>query len=130
MREMIIDGEKLADYLKKYHVSKDELISSLQERNVSYEYIEDESRCDFLQSDVDEVIFASNLFKKGAHLNYEVSARLINLIGADDVIDIIDWEGMGIEKPRNNPSSSNGITLLFTAIRELGKRNAHQSYAI
>ena len=90
--EMIIDGEKLADYLKEHGVSKQDLVEVLNTGEIYYSKEDREygvEQADTLTTD--------SLYKKGARLSFLSALKLSKHIGDDHLVDIIDWEAMGFE---------------------------------
>ena len=90
--EMIIDGEKLADYLKEHGVSKQDLVEVLNTGEIYYSKEDGEYGVE--QADT---FTTDSLFKKGAKVGYLSALKLSKHIGYDHLIDIIDWEAMGFE---------------------------------
>lgn len=125
---MIIDGVKLDKYIQKYGITRTEFLTALTEGDIA-RYYNDEDRMVEYYRELDGFILECDLFKKGAELNYELSRKFIHLIGADDATKIIDWEAMGIDKPKNNYPTDN-VARLFKAIAELRMQYASKSYAV
>ncbi len=74
---MKINREKLAIYLKKFGMNPNQFFKML---------------------DLD--IFTSLQLSFGSNtLNEESSRKFINAIGADDAMELIDWEAMNVRKP-------------------------------
>ena len=131
MDNMIINGHKLAQYLHKYKVGRSEFIDALTEGNEIKSHYNDEDNMTEYYKEKDGVVFESDLFNRHGVLDYEHAVKFVDLIGADDAIDLIDWEVMGIEKPKKSASESRCFIAIFDAIRSAFTiRNARKSYAI
>ena len=129
VKSMIIDGVKLDKYLQKCGITRTEFLTALTEGDIARHYNDEDHTVEYYK-EIDGFLLESDLFKKGAELNYELSRKFIHLIGADDATKIIDWEAMGIDKPRNNNYPTGSIARLFQAIAEIRMQYARQSYAI
>ena len=90
--EMIIDGEKFEQYLKKHNVSKQDIVDVLNTGKIFYSKEDKENGVD--QADT---LTVDSLFKKGAKINCITAQKLSEHIGNDHLVDIIDWEAMGFE---------------------------------
>lgn len=128
MNNMIVNGKKLSEYLQKYKVSRADFIESLTEGNEIKNHYNDEDHVTEYYRETNGVVFETDLFKRHAVLDYEHSAKFIELIGADDAIDLIDWEVMGIEKPKKSASEHRCFINLYDALRSA--TNARKSYSI
>ena len=125
-KKMIIKGELLARYLQAHKVSRLEFLLAMNEGDAVLD--KDEDGDIFVQL-MDSRITGADLFKRRASLNLEESRKFINLIGAKDAVNLIDWEAMDIGKP-NFKFPDSRVTQLLVAIGKIRKQNARQSYAV
>ena len=93
---MIINGNKLAEYLQKIKFSKKELVDCLRESE-PFTICNEEDGLQVAYN-LDESL-PMDLFARRVALNYEQSRKLIKLLGADVAQIIIDWEALGMQNP-------------------------------
>lgn len=93
---MIINGNKLAEYLDKINFSKREFVDCLRESE-PFTICNEEDGLQVAYN-LDESL-PMDLFARRVALNYEQSRKLIKLLGADVAQIIIDWEAMGMQNP-------------------------------
>lgn len=111
MRRMVIKGKLLAKYLTKLGVNLDDFENMVNtcesEDGMSYEMGN---------------LMPGELYEDRVYLEYNEACKLVNYIGADITMKLIDWEEQGIEKP--NIYTFKGIGEMFKYI------NANKSAAI
>ena len=93
---MIINGNKLAEYLDKIKFSKREFVDCLRESE-PFTICNEEDGLQVAYN-LDESL-PMNLFARKVALNLEQSRKLLNLLGADVAHRIIDWEAMRMQNP-------------------------------
>ena len=127
--DMIIDGEKLGQYLQKYKVGKMEFIDALTDGDHVEENWNDEDFVMEYYKPSNGMIMASDLYKKHAVIQPIHISRFLQFIGNEDAVEFFDWEAMNIEKPRRirNPRETVIKVLGILAERVI---NARKSYSI
>ena len=93
---MIINGNKLAEYLDKIMFSRKEFVDCLRESE-PFTICNEEDGLQVAYN-LDESL-PTNLFDRRVALNYEQSKKFMNLLGAEVAHRIIDWEAMGMRNP-------------------------------
>ena len=93
---MIINGNKLAEYLDKINFSKREFVDCLRESE-PFTICNEEDGLQVAYN-LDETL-PMNLFARKVALNYEQSKKFIELLGAGVAQEIIDWEAMRMRNP-------------------------------
>lgn len=93
---MIINGNKLAEYLDKINFSKKEFVDCLRESE-PFTICNEEDGLQVAYN-LDETL-PMNLFARKVALNLEQSRKLLKLLGAEVAHRIIDWEAMGMQNP-------------------------------
>lgn len=119
MTEMIINGKKLANYLAKYGVSKRDFAEVLNTGEIyfskeDYEYgVEQDAR-----------FTDTSLYQERVEIEPKLVIKMMQHIGEDHMIDIINWEAMGFDY--------NEITIneLLKILIENASFNARKSRAI
>lgn len=119
MTDMIINGKKLADYLRKYGVSKQEFAEVLNTGNIFYSK---EDREYGVEQDAQYTI--ESLYRERVEIEPKIAVKIMQHIGDDHMIDIINWEAMGFEY--------NEITIgqLLRILTENASFNAYKSKTI
>ena len=119
MTEMIINGKKLADYLAKYGVSKRDFAEVLNTGDVYYSKEDHEYGVE-----QDAQFTDTSLYREQVAIEPKLAMKMMQHIGDDHMIDIINWEAMGFEY--------NEITIyeLLKILIENASFNARKSRAI
>ena len=106
---MYVNGKLLAEYLKKYGVSKIDFLNALTSDDPFYAR-DDEGCLDICDAKLCEL--GLELYDGIVPLNEEVADRFVRIVGYDNAVQIIEWRMQEFdecfrEKTRNLISSAN-----------------------
>lgn len=119
MTEMIINGKKLANYLAKYGVSKRDFAEVLNAGEIYF------SKEDYEYGVEQDAQFTdTSLYQEKVGIEPKVARKMMEHIGEDHMVDIINWEAMGFEYNEIT------ITELLKILIENSSFNARKSRAI
>lgn len=92
MTEMIINGKYLASYLQKHGVSKRDFAEVLNAGDIYF------SKEDYEYGVEQDAQFTdSSLYQERVEIEPKIAYKMMQHIGEDHMVDIINWEAMGFE---------------------------------